>query len=150
MIRPIFFLFIALVSLVSCNDEKIDPIGLRMDVDLLQGKCGLINMQIKKDHMIQDFRGNKCEPNITSEYSTLFPEERYKELIGLIEELDLMSLRKRGCNSCSDGKDIGVKINYKSKTNQFTIGLDPEADNDGKYKKFVEFVTFYMIFESEV
>jgi len=138
MIRPILFLFIALVSLVSCNDEKIDPIGLRMDVDLLQGKCGLIKMQIKKDHMIQDFRGNKCEPNITSEYSTLFPEERYEELIGLIEELDLMSLRKRDCNSCSDG------------TNHFTIGLDPEADANGKYKKFVEFVTFYMIFESEV
>ncbi|MGN0020477.1 MAG: hypothetical protein ACI35Z_06765 [Sphingobacterium hotanense] len=144
MIRPILFLFIALVSLVSCNDEKIDPIGLRMDVDLLQGKCGLIKLQIEKDHMIQDFRGNKCEPIVTSDYSTVFPEERYEELIGLIEELELMSLRKKECNSCSDGSDFAVKINYKGKTNQFTIGIDPEA-NDGKYKKFVEFVSSYMI-----
>lgn len=145
MRRPIYFLFIAFISLISCAKEEADPNRFRMEVDLLQGSCGTIKLDISKGKMLQDFRDNKCEPNITSQYSTVLPEEQYEKLVHMVDDLQLLNLRRNDCQHCADGKDVFVKIKLRGESNQFTLGFNPQKTDEGRYDEFLQFLDDHLI-----
>ncbi|MVZ65809.1 hypothetical protein GQF61_08055 [Sphingobacterium sp. DK4209] len=145
MIRPIYILFVAFISLTSCSKEEIDPNRFRMEVDLLQGSCGVIKLDISKGKMRQDFRESKCEPNISSEYSTVLPEEQYEKLVRMVEDLQLLNIRRDDCQRCTDGKDVFVKIKMGGQSNQFTLGFTPQKTDEGRYNEFLQFLDDYLI-----
>lgn len=140
--KKIVLLILSVLLLGSCSKEEVGANALKMELVIYVGFCGQEAVSITENQIVRDKTKFGCnEKGKISKYGT--DEQKFKQLLQYIEELDLFSLEQEDCQRCLDGTDYAFKLTEGNRQNSFVIGRrygDGLSDGQQRQQELLDFL----------